>query len=275
MKKKPFLLVLVPALLAWGGSASAQGLGDALNRARQASSKFDQSRKARRDAVIDAWIIGPAMPEDEDDDDKVGVLCDGKPCPKEKREAALHTLAGWLERMPAFLRPAKMSVLYWHVLPKGKRADGVKDGTVVTLWVPEGRDVDNILCHEIGHIFHDRDRDTVKAFLRLRHDTDEMRKKMGELYLHLMRTNPGRHHEPYDLDSRARWMIAAMRLPRRHSDDVHALMSATEYWGVSLELAYLAAKKGTWDRLDAFLSEEEVRFLRVLLETGEPPKPGA
>ncbi|MFH2202826.1 MAG: hypothetical protein ABIJ96_06915 [Elusimicrobiota bacterium] len=252
---------LILTLTPQPGSAQTPSFTVAQGTMRRSMGGWAERRFSRRNSTIDTWIAGPAYTED-DDEEKVVIQCDGRPCPPERTEQILFLLAGYLERVPAFLKGTSLTQVIWNEVPAGRRPVGDKDGRTITLTVPRDQAVDGILVHEIAHVYHDDHADAVRDFLKLRLKTDAMQQKLAELWMHVWRLNAGRHQAPYDLDDIARRMVSAMRLPRRHAGDIHAATKDTEYWAVSVELAYGAWKNGEWSGLQSFLDAAEVSYLR-------------
>lgn len=247
------LAVLLASPLA--AQAPQPSPGPALGRAREILAGWAEKRLARRDAALAAWISGGPR--------GVETRCGAEPCPAPRREELLFALAGWLERMPRWLAGTRADRLVWTELAGGA-PDGEKDGRTLRLVVPKGGAADHVLAHELSHLYHEDRPRAVAEFLALRLETEPMRKGLAELWLHVWRGNAGRDEPPYELDARGRALLAELRLPRRHPADLHAAAASTEYWAVSVELAYRAWRAGDWAGLSAFLCEAELARLRAL-----------
>jgi hypothetical protein len=256
--------ILTATLLSSIGTAGAQetGLAAGARQAREALARSADARRARRDKVIASWVLGGGIFDEEAE--RVVVRCGGSPCPPEVREQVLDRLAGEFRKLPAFLAEAKISTLYWDELPKGRRRGGTKDGHEIELRVPEGASIDDILCHEVAHIYEKENPETVKAFLKIRHDTPEFMEKLAGIWRHVMKTNNGSMAEPERLDGHGQRLVAEARIPRRHANDIHAITKSSEYWAVSVELAYLAGRDGGWERLHTRLDAAEIDYLKKL-----------
>lgn len=243
-------LWLLPLLLA--PPASAQ-LAAPSAQARGGVAAFAAARDARRDAALAAYGLSS---------EKIEVRCAGKPCPEARRQEVLSTLSGLLSRMPRLVAPARPTKLVWE--DGAPSADGTTggDGTV-TLYAPEGKDMGAILAHELAHVLESVDPAVYNGFLALRHDTQPYRDLLAEFWVEVWRSRGPDDDESRPLSPRARQRLAALRLPRRHADDLHAAKSGREYWAVSVELVYIPWAAGREESLDAFMTGEEADYLKT------------
>ena len=242
-------LWLLPFLLA--PPASAQ-LAAPAAQARAGVAAFTAARDARRGAALAAFGLSP---------EKIEVRCGGKPCPDARRHEVLSTLSGLLSRMPKLVAPARPAKLVWE--DKAPSADGTTggDGTV-TLNVPEGNDMGAILAHELAHVLESFEPSIYNGFLALRHDTQAYRDALAEFWVEVWRSRGPEDDDSRPLSPRARQKLAALRLPRRHAEDLHAAKSGREYWAVSVELVYIPWAAGREETLDAFMTPEEAAYLK-------------
>jgi hypothetical protein len=243
---------LLPLLVA--APAAAQ-LAVPAAGARQAVAAFAAARDARQAAALAAYGLTP---------ETVSVTCAGKPCPEERRREVLSTLAGLLGRMPKLVAPARPPKLVWEDLPAGSPADGSSAGDgSITLYAPAGKDMAAILAHELAHTLEFIDRDTVAAFMALRHDTPAYRDALAAFWVEVWRSRGPEDDDSRPLSPRARQLLGALRLPRRHGEDLHAAKSGREYWAVCVELVYIEWQAGRTERLDAFMDAAEEAYLRA------------
>lgn len=242
---------LLPFLLASPGAAQ---FAAPASQARAAAAGFAAARDARQTAALAAYGLSS---------ETVSVVCAGKPCPEERRREVLSTLAGTLGRMPRLVAPARPPKLTWEDLPAGSPSDGTCHGDgSITLYAPAGKDMSAILAHELSHTLEFIDRATVDGFLALRHDTPAYRDALGAFWIEVWRSRGPEEDESRPLSPRARQMLGALRLPRRHGDDLHAAKSGREFWAVSVELVFIEWQAGRTGRLDAFMTPEEEAYLR-------------
>lgn len=245
-------LWLLPCLLA--SSAAAQAVAP-VTQARAAVAGFAAARQARQDAAFAAFGLTA---------EKIEVRCSGRPCPPERRAEVLAVLAGDLARMPKLLAPARPPKLVWEDLGPGQPADGNTDGDGgVTLYAPAGKDMSAILAHELAHVLERVDPAFYNGFLALRHDTPPYRDALAEFWIEVWRSRGPEDDGNRPLSPRALQKLAALRLPRRHAEDLHAAKSGREYWAVSVELVFLSWQAGRQDPLDAFMTPEEAAYLRA------------
>lgn len=240
---------LLPVLLAPG--ASAQMAAPAA-QARAGVAAFAAARDARRDAALAAYGLSS---------EKIEVRCGGKPCPDARRQEVLSTLSGLLSRMPKLVTPARPAKLVWE--DGAPSADGTTggDGTV-TLYAPAGKDMGAILAHELAHVLESVEPAVYNGFLTLRHDTQAYRDALAEFWVEVWRARGPEDDDSRPLSPRARQKLAALRLPRRHAEDLHAAKSGREYWAVSVELVYIPWAAGREESLDAFMTPEEAAYLK-------------
>ncbi|MBI2362948.1 MAG: hypothetical protein HYV15_06160 [Elusimicrobia bacterium] len=207
-------------------------------------------------AAAQLTVYGLTPPE-------IAVVCAGKPCPEEERARVLAALTGSVRRMPKLLAGVRPSKLTWESLPEGSPADGnTESNGAGTLYAPAGKDMTAILAHELSHVLEASDPKTVAAFLALRHDTPAYQEALGGFWAEVWRSRGPEDDADRPLSPRARALMSELRLPRRHTDDLHAAKSRREYWAVSVELAFLAKEDGKWERLDAFMTPPEAAYLR-------------
>lgn len=243
-------LWLLPLLLS--PTASAQ-LAAPAAQARAGIAAFAAARDARRDAALEAFGLSS---------EKIEVRCGGKPCAEERRQEVLATLSSLLSRMPRLVSPARPAKIVWE--DQAPSADGTTggDGTV-TLYAPAGKDMGAILAHELAHVLESADPAVYNGFLALRHDTQPYRDALAEFWVEVWRSRGPEDDESRPLSPRARQRLAALRLPRRHAEDLHAAKSGREYWAVSVELVYIPWAAGREEPLDAFMTPEEAAYLKM------------
>lgn len=252
-------------LLTWPAAPGrAEGLEDALGAARQALRDGRDEARARRDETLRRWISGPKGGLwDEEEGEPVRVLCGQRPCSQAQREEALDRLAAALARMPRFLDRGLLGQVVWIWREPGARRSGEVEGAVMTLRVPAGESFDDVLCHELAHVYHRALPAQADAYLALRARTPAMRRTRKKVLALLPPPSPP-GVEPRPLPEQARRLLEEAMVPRRHDDDAHALRTDGEYWAVSVELVFLSgAEPGS---LAGRLSEEELAFLTGLFK---------
>lgn len=253
--------LLLGALLA-AAPCSAADWEEGWAASRRIVEAAQDQRRERRDALLKRWVSGPSGGLwDEEPGERVTVLCGAAACADARRQEALDRLAAAFARMPAFLNQGALGRVSWQWLAPGARRGGEAEGNVLTLRAAADQPIDDILCHELAHIYQRAAPAPVEGYLALRARSAPLRLARARiLALAPPLAPPGAPPRP--LPEEARRLLAQAEVPRRFDDDVHALRSDGEYWAVSVELAYLA--RGDGRLLQGRLSAREANYLAAL-----------
>lgn len=203
-------------------------------------------------------------------DKDIELVCLNDAC--KKNEALSWATKKWLaealRKVPQFLRQALpyLGGIKWIENQNPGYLEGTAFWDQKSLTIESHRkvDLDNIMTHEIAHLYEDNSGSTVYQYLTLRFHTREFSQKIMELIdLLASYKGPDGDIKPYDIAVTRK--IREIRLPHRHNLDIWAYKS-NEYWAISVELYYLYKKQNQLTELTKHLSPEEIQFLQKLFE---------
>lgn len=201
---------------------------------------------------------------------RVEVMClDSYAC-RGSEQKMLKWLAGGFDRVPSFLRGTDVWSLSWHELPKGKPIDGLADDrkNKITLSTDRQVVIDEVLTHEIAHLYIDRGHySTQEKFLTLRYGSEEFRKKMSGIGSRSRALKDAGWTDAKVFEA-LNALASEIQFPQRFPKDFHAL-TRDEYFPVCIELYHRHQKNGTLDDLAKVLSPAEMEFLATLFASGD------